>query len=318
MKTLAIIILAHKNVTQVKRLINRLNHKDVDIYIHCDKKWTNGYNELKRMESDDIFVSDDRMYTNLDIWELAEAPIFIISRMRKKYKYYALLSGADYPVVPIDKILRELNQSYPKPFIDCTPYDKNNWVYHKFSSYGLYRRYSNYLNKHLKKCFFRSVLKLPVLCFTIYILDKIYNPKQKLDNLGVQLYGGSAWWILPDKIIEYILTEYNKNEEYIEILKKTHTPEETFYQIMAMRSPLANLVEVNPVDRVSQNCKTYAYFSSATKPFKGHPYEFTTEDYDLLKEKSKTCYFARKFDIDVNEEILDEIDKYLLGGYENV
>ena len=125
-------------------------------------------------------------------------------------------------------------------------------------------------------------------------------------------------YYLSDKMIEYILTEYNKNEEYIEILKKTHTPEETFYQIMAMRSPIANLVEVNPVDMISQNCKTYAYFSSDTKPFKGHPYEFTIEDFELLKEKAKECYFARKFDIDVSEEILDKIDKYLIGGSENV
>ena len=314
MKTLAILILAHRNAKQVKRLVESLHHEDIDIYIHCDKKWDTGYNELKEIESESIFVTDKRLSTNIDIWTLAQAPIHMFSNITKKYKYYALISGADYPLIPPEKMLAELNEAYPKPFIDCTPYDKTNWVYHKFSSYGLYRKYNKFINRHFKKSPYRKFLKAPVLYLTRYTLDKLHNPKQDLDKLGVKLYGGSAWWILPDKIMEYILEEYNKSDEYIEVLKKTFTPEETFYQIMAMRSPLAELVDVNPIDKVSQNCKTYAYFSSDTKPFKGHPYEFTIDDFDLLAEKSKDCYFARKFDIDIDSKILDKIDEQLLGG----
>ena len=144
-------------------------------------------------------------------------------------------------------------------------------------------------------------------------IDKYHNPKRKLDKLGVEIYGGSAWWILPDEIMEYAYSEYEKNDKYIRVLSKTKTPEETFFQIMAMRSPLAYAVEVNPEDMVLQNCKTYAYFFGDNKPFKFHPYEFTMDDIELLKEKSKTCYFARKFDTSVDEDIFDYVDNELLN-----
>jgi len=37
------------------------------------------------------------------------------------------------------------------------------------------------------------------------------------------------------------------------------------------------------------------------------------DDIELLKEKSKTCYFARKFDTSVDEDIFDYVDNELLN-----
>ena len=36
---IAILILAHKNINQLLRLAQRLQGKDIDLYIHLDKKW---------------------------------------------------------------------------------------------------------------------------------------------------------------------------------------------------------------------------------------------------------------------------------------
>ena len=35
---IAILILCHQNPTQINRLLDKLNHQDIDCYIHIDKK----------------------------------------------------------------------------------------------------------------------------------------------------------------------------------------------------------------------------------------------------------------------------------------
>ena len=104
----------------------------------------------------------------------------------------------------------------------------------------------------------------------------------------------------------------NPKNKIINLLRKTHTPEETFFQIMTMKSPVANLVDVNPKEMVAQNCMTYAYFSDKDKPFKGHPYIFTVDDYSKII--SLPHLFARKFDETVDAKVFDLIDDKILNS----
>lgn len=310
-KPLAILLLVHKNFEQVKRLIMKLNHDEVDIYVHCDKRWDEGYNSLKKMKFDNVFISDVRYKSDLDTWSLVEAPMQLIKMAKdtgNTYKYYALLSGQDYLVNSIDSIIHDLNEHYPKPYIDCTPYCRNNWVYHKFKANIGYFRYHGWLDKHIKNNKINKLVKVPSYVAIIGIISKASNPRKRLKKLAVNLYGGSAWWILPDIVISYILEEYLKEEKYIRELSRTMTPEETFFQIMTMRSPLSNMVELNPPNMVEQNCKTYAYFWGIDKPPVGHPYIFTMDDINLLRDKAKNFFFARKFDSNVDAAIFDYID----------
>jgi len=81
---------------------------------------------------------------------------------------------------------------------------------------------------------------------------------------------------------------------------------------MTMKSPVANLVDVNPKEMVAQNCMTYAYFSDKDKPFKEHPYIFTVDDYSKII--SLPHLFARKFDETVDAKVLDLIDDKILNS----
>lgn len=310
-KTLAILLLAHKNFEQVKRLIMKLNHDEVDIFVHCDIRWDEGYNLLKEMNCDNVFISNVRYKSDLDTWNLVKAPMQLIKMakdMGKTYKYYALMSGQDYIINSIDSIIHDLNKNYPKPYIDCTPYSRDNWVYHKFKANIGYFRYHEWINKRIKNNKINKLVKIPSYIAIIGIISKFCNPRKRLEKLKVDLYGGSAWWILPDIVILYILEEYTKMDEYVKELSCTMTPEETFFQIMTMRSPLSNMVDLNQPDMVEQNCKTYAYFFGVDKPPAGHPYIFTMDDTNLLYNKSKKFFFARKFDINVDSAIFDYID----------
>ncbi len=231
---------------------------------------------------------------------------------QKKYKYYLLCSGQDYLIKPIEFVESELEKIYPKPLIDCTPYSKDNWIYKKFRTTVKLVSFGAWIREHFKEGIIRNGFRL-----FRYTLVRIFSAchlasYDKLTKRGWALYGGSAWWILPDVAIDFISDAYfNDQSEDIKILLDgTVTPEETFFQIMTMRSPIQNLVEINPPTMVAQNCKTWAYFSDVGKPFKCHPYVFTTEEFEKLQKSS--CYFARKFDSDVDEKIMDMIDKEFL------
>lgn len=312
----AILLLTHKNVNQVNRLINKISHPNVDIFIHCDKRWDIDYNDIKKPKGQNIYFSDERVCSDLDTWDLVKATMLMIQKSKNVnpdgYKYYILLSGQDYPVQSMENIIQNLEEEYPKPFIDCTPWDKNNWIYSKFTNVYYYQKYSRFVNKFIARGFIRKCIKIIPYIVNKYIIAKLFDLRKKLSSLSVELYGGSAWWILPDVIIDYILSEYEKNDNYMKVLSRTLTPEETFFQIMSMRSELSALIDVNECDRITQNCKTYAWFFDEVRSFVGHPYIFTIAEKDKLKKLSETHFFARKFDENIDSEVFDWIDENLL------
>ncbi len=232
---------------------------------------------------------------------------------KKKYQYFLLCSGQDYLIKSMRYIEEELSQNYPKPFIDCTPYDRKNWTYHKFTYNKTILAFRSWISNNFKKGLLRKALRVCQKMFCKVVKLARRTALEKCKKAGIELYGGSAWWILPDLIISYISEEYNKsNNEVVDILlNETYTPEETFFQIMAMRSPLKEFIELNPIDMVEQNCKTWAYFFDEGKPFKGHPYIITKEE--LKKIKNSDCFFARKFDSLEDDKILDLIDMQILA-----
>lgn len=309
----AVLIMAHKNIEQTCRLFKKVKAESSEVFIHCDQRWDEGYDFFNKIP--DCYCCENRYCSNLDEWSLVEAELELLKFAKNKdqYKYYILLSAQDYPLLSIEKIIEELKNAYPKPFLDCTPWDLNNWVKTKFQTNIHFLKVSRNINKKVNQFFIRKLLK--IVPFLLYkLIDVFSNPYKRLKKENVSLYGGSAWWILPDGIVEFILSEVQENKNYIKELSKTITPEETFFQIMAMRSPLKELITINQKDMVLQNCKTYAYFFSDTKKFVGHPYIFqdNEEDKKILWDKRDSFYFARKFDITIDKKILDYMDEYML------
>jgi len=316
----AFLIMCHKNVKQVIRLAERCATQNTDVYIHADVNMPHSeYTELEAFTDGkrNIRLTSKRYHGILDSRSLCDIALEMVKsakqvekETRKKYRYFALLSGQDYLIKPVNWIEKELEENYPKPMIDCTPYANTNWLYHKFADSPFVLKYHNWIGS-MRKGLMRKGLRGT---------EKIVRKLTRSLNMGVYkelckeniaLYGGSAWWILPDQAVDYILEEYEKTPLYIQtLLNKTNTPEETFFQIMTMRSPVAQMVDINPIDMVAQNCKTWAYFSDEGKPFKGHPYVFTENEYEKLKKSP--FWIARKFDITVDDKILDLIDLNLL------
>lgn len=239
------------------------------------------------------------MSVSLDTWTLIQATMNLVNealQKSEKYSYYMLLSASDYPIKPMYYINNFLDGNYPRSFIDVTPIDQSNWVWKKFDHFR-WIRINNMINSHVKSAIIKKIVKLPVR-LSERVMDLLGHVPYKKTKYS--LYGGSAWWVISDMAMKYIADEYNVNGKEIRNLSHSITPEETFFQTMIMNSPYGKELAINPVNQRTQNCLTYAYFTDdyfgdGDKPFNGHPYIFTIDDFFMLKDMDDRM-FARKID----------------------
>ena len=231
-----------------------------------------------------------------------------------RFTHFCLLSGQDYPIRPVAEIVHELRKTYPKPYIDCTPWSRDNWVGRGARSTVWWNPLSRMINETMAGGTARKLVKAVPLALN-RALGHFSDVKRALEKRDVRLYGGSAWWILPDDMADRALAagrELNGGGRF-DALPSVAVPEENWYQTVLMNSEFADRIEVNSPDMVGQNCKTYAHFNQEGKPFTGHPYILTEADEGLLRDLSATHFFARKFDMGTDAGVLDWIDESLLN-----
>ena len=304
------LVLVHKNVHQLCRLCKQMNHPQITVFVHFDKKMNLNDEDIIKISSvgDNIKILPERFSCFLDEWSLVEATLALL-RYAKTYMneeksvYYALLSGQDYFIKPITDFVAFLDNKYPKPYIDCTPYNVGNWVYPKFTHTPL-AIWGRKLNRILKIRGF-----LFVSCWMEILFPRIFFADYKLFKYRIPLFGGSAWWVLPDVIVNEMFDYLDENKQFVRDFKNTVTPEETFFQTMSMHSSLSHMIDLNDVDEREQNCLTYANFSPEGKIFSGHPYCIVKDDFKTLIKRHE--FIARKFDETCDSEILDKLDDYI-------
>lgn len=304
------LLLVHKNVEQVCRLCARLSNSSIYILIHLDKKMRIENADIERIKASalNVLICPQRRSCLIDDWSLVDTTIEMIEFAKHnlpEIEYYVLMSGQDYPIKPVGEFVDFLKTNYPMPYIDCTPYNVNNWIFQKFNH--------TILMKYARKIKNRYRLRGPVYVVSLLekILPRCFFTDYAIQQFNIPLYGGSAWWVLPNIIIDEIILFMKNNERFINCYKRSITPEETFFQTLSMCCKSSNQIQVNQNNQISQNCLTYSLFFTENKKFTGHPHIITKEEFSLLRNRPE--YFARKFDVNVDYEILNKLDKHVLN-----
>ena len=115
--------------------------------------------------------------------------------------------------------------------------------------------------------------------------------------LDLTLYGStnSSWWTLSAEAGQYLVDFINDNSKLKRFMKFTWGADEFLITTIIMNSPFKDRV-------INDNLRHIDWsFGGA------HPKVFAKKDLSDLVNTNK--YFARKFDIDVDKEILDLIDE---------
>jgi hypothetical protein len=189
-----------------------------------------------------------------------------------EYDYFVTLSGQCYPLKPIAEIKERLNER-----------SVAHMEYFKLPSPTHWGR-----DGGLDRC--------QQFWFRVRNHDfRLPFPPRNLPY-HMKPYGGSAWFCLPKRHVDYILGFVTRKPKLLSFYKHSHIPEEMFFQTILMNSPLRGEV----VDKDE-------WYIDWARAKQGHPPILTKADVPLMLGSHKL--FARKFDITVDCEVLDLIDK---------
>lgn len=269
---IAIIICAHKNKNQVQRLINRLKHKEIDIYIHIDKKFNvDKFDNAKTLKTRyDVKWGDDTL-VNCTIDFLEEV-------QNKKYSHYIFISGQDYPIVSPDTIVNFFKKHKNTDFLEYAKIGTQPKEWNILNRYNYYRFDNRLLN---------------------FISRKLWSKREIFKNQPH--YGGSVWWMLTDNSIRYITSQYRKLNLHKKI-KHTVCIDEVIIQTILCNSKYKENI-------VNDNYRYIDWSDHKQGKNDGNPNILTKKDYKKIINSGK--FFARKFEETIDSEILDMLDKYI-------
>jgi hypothetical protein len=297
------LIISHKNPQQLLRLINRLRGIGNKFYIHIDiYSNQNEFEEL--IFGEDICFIENRFNC---IWAhynfvLATIELMKVSLVNRIGAKLVLLSGQCYPIKKREQLEEIILEDKNSSFIQIT---KPSWN-------DFHRRINEYRFDLSNKRFDYIYLKT----FNLHSIKLMLRGKISLINLGLLLikrkfalnldfFGGSAWWVLNYELSLKFLDYYKRNKRKIDsFFKYSHCPDEFFFQT------IINHLLNEDDNQIIYDSVTYVNW---TRPNTVLPVTFEKDDINELQNLDNLKLFARKFDYDIDIQIMDLIDSNILN-----
>ena len=127
-----------------------------------------------------------------------------------------------------------------------------------------------------------------------------FCPEKRHFQLNLRPFGGNDWWSISFEAAQYIIRFIDANPEYLKFHKRSFMPSEGFFQTI-----LLNAKDQKLTSKIINNNYRMIDWADGGK----HPKIFSATDYQTLIRSEKL--FARKFDMQVDADILDILNKYL-------
>lgn len=288
MSKICFLIAAHKNYNQSMRLINHLK-KDFDIYVHIDKK-----SKLDIKSFDNVKIYKKHKIYHAEFSQVIGTLFLLRESSKNNYDRYIFISAQDVPLKTnkeiIDLFSKEENRD--KEFINYGKIVEDNNFYEVSKDRLCYYYPHGYIINYYHKFFHYKVRN---------ILSKLYPKRRMIENL----YTGFSWWNLTDNAVKYILDYTEKNKNYINRFNYTWCSDEYFFQTILLNS------------KFKDSCKNdYLRYIDWSMKYGSNPITFKFEDYNDIKNKCSNAIFARKFDENIDNDIINKLYEDL--EYKNV
>lgn len=299
------LILAHKNPLQLSRMIERLDDGASKFFIHLDAK-TPIEPFAACLEGGHIRFIEPRERCVWGDFSIVRATIHLMEAASKEQGVFILMSGQDYPIQSQGYINAFLESNKEFDFIEIEPLEekwKPKMVKDKLEHYHILhseeRGHSNCYAPFRHCSVFQKVRTL------MHLLKGRLSQKnfRLLCSLPKRVapferqYAGSQFWAFSERtfyaVLHYIREHKATLEEYY---KYTSSPDEIYFH-----SVLMDLVAKDSTIKLKEQITYVNYFRKNNV--------FITEDFDKLTS-AKGKLFARKFDTDIDIEILNKLDSY--------
>lgn len=289
----AYLIMAHNNWNILKLLLKSLDTEYNDFYLHIDSK-VNSFDEseLKRVVKKSKLCFIDRKdvkwadYSQIDVTlDLLQSAV-----NNDNYSYYHLLSGTDMPIKS-SKYIYDYFENSGKEYIGVASWGGKKYVDRRVKYYHYFPKFQSFRSSKLLKGIDR-ILEYP---------QKIFGIDRTKGN-DIVFCDGWQWFSITNGFCRYVLSvreEIKKQFDY------TLCPDELVFTSLAYNS------------EYKENLASFGDLLNGSMRYidwgRGTPYTWGKDenDFDLLV--NSPYLFARKFDENVNFEIVEKIYDYVMA-----
>lgn len=273
-----ILIHAHKNLVLLNELIEMLDSENHCIYVNLDKK----ANILPEDIHKNARLIQKRINIEWGRFSLVQATLnslIEIEHNEREYGHVVFISGQDFPLVSNEVIDRALIQG--KEYIRIWKIGSNDWnVADRFESFY-------FGEKEIQK----QCAKLATQLFFSMMKRKRKVP------LGYSPYGGSAWWMLSQPCIQYILQFIRRNRGYLNFFRSVKCGDEIFFQTLLMNSKFKESI-------IHSNFHYMDWCIGQNGPASS-PKVLNMDDYEKIVGSGNL--FCRKVDLPESRQLLDAL-----------
>jgi len=299
------LILAHKNPLQLGRMIERLDDGASKFFIHLDAK-TPIEPFAACLEGAHIRFIDKRERCVWGDFSIVQATIRLMEAANEEQGVFILMSGQDYPIQSQEYINDFLERNKDFDFIEIEPLEekwKPKMVKDKLEHYHILhseeRGHSNCYAPFRHCSVFQKVRTLMHLLkgrLSVKNFRLLCSLPKRVAPFERQ-YAGSQFWAFSERTFYAVLNYIREHKAALEgYYKYTSSPDEIYFH-----SVLMDLVAKDSTIKLKEQITYVNYFRKNNV--------FITEDFDKLTS-AKGKLFARKFDTDIDIEILNKLDSY--------
>lgn len=277
----AYLIMAHNEPVLLLYLLKCLDDERNDIFLHFDKSF-------KEISPETIEVNIK--HASYEIIESEEVEWGSYSQINVTYKllktafkhnnysYYHFISGVDLPLKTQNELHYFFEENYGQEFMS---YGKvNEWV--------IARRYQHFYYPKLIRIFNRTQVRY--INYLLGIIQRILFIKKKLPN-NFEFHMGGNWFSITNHLVKILI----EKENFVNALfRNGFLVDEIAFNSVLMNSD--RRIKVSEM----QNLR-YVDWK------RGNPYVWTINEYEELI--SKNIFFARKFSLNKDKEIIEKICK---------
>jgi len=300
-------IQTHKNPEQIYRLVRTIKQSSSAAQILIGHDFNSCYLDLSPLRDlSNIALLKINFLVKRGSFSLLKPYLNAIDWLHEHnsdFDWLIYLSGQDYPTQPPHKMEQFLRDSGYDGFIRywSITSPESPWGVEKGHRRYFYHYYE--LPNKLARWFFVRRSKIeqlsPIRFYPTYG-SLVGLPARSVPfNERFICYGGRQWHSLSRKCVEFLRGFLRDNQFLMDYYQRTVVPDESFIQTVLVNSGMFKL------------CNDDGRYVDFSGNQAGHPRTLTTRDYETLKNGK--FFFARKFDLSEDSEILDMLDARILS-----
>ncbi|MBK8802716.1 MAG: hypothetical protein IPN71_11795 [Fibrobacteres bacterium] len=211
----ALLIAAHRLPSQLHRLVERLEHPRLDLFLHVDRRV-----DLRPFLHRNLTPVERRLPVAWNGFSLVETTLFWLRSLQTRgYRSFTYLSGQDYPAQSVEQILAQFDAG--RDFLLDTAWSADDrtsrWGrFHVTDLNPWIRLKDRFRRKFVPSN--RGIRKLPC---------------------GLEFKCGSALWTIPSRALDWMIPFLGAHPEVERYFKNTLHSDEMFYQMVLNQSPFA-------------------------------------------------------------------------------